>query len=63
MKAKEFIEAEKAAKEAGEEFDPAAFPVPVVAEKKAVLMLQHLISIIDVKFCIQRMFEFDKVLF
>jgi len=26
-------------------------------------MLLHLISIIDVKFCVQRMFEFDKVLY
>ena len=26
-------------------------------------MLLHLISIIDVKFCVQRMFEFDKILY
>lgn len=63
LKAKEHEEAKKAAEEAGEEFDAAAYPIPKIPEKKPVLMLLHLISIIDVKFCVQRMFEFDKVLY
>lgn len=63
LKAKEHAEAKKAAEDAGEEFDPAAYPIPKIPEKKPILMLLHLISIIDVKFCVQRMFEFDKVLY
>ena len=63
LKAKEFEEAKKAAAEAGEEFNPADHPVPKMPEKKPQLMLLHLISIIDVKFCVQRMFEFDLVLY
>ena len=54
LKAKEHEEAKKAAEEAGEEFDAAAYPIPKIPEKKPVLMLLHLISIIDVKFCAGR---------
>lgn len=36
--------------------------VPEIEPKKPVLKLLHLISITDMKFCAQKMFEFDKVL-
>jgi hypothetical protein len=36
--------------------------VPVIEAKKPVLMLLHLISITDMKFCAQKMFEYDKIL-
>lgn len=36
--------------------------VPVIEAKKPILMLLHLISITDMKFCAQKMFEFDKIL-
>jgi len=63
LKAKEREEARKEAEAAGEKFDEAeAVKVPVIEPKKPVLMLLHLISITDMKFCAQKMFEFDKVL-
>ena len=49
----------------GVEFIEANFDipkVPVIEPKKPVLMLLHLISITDMKFCAQKMFEFDKIL-
>lgn len=52
------------AEAAGEKISEADLPqVPEVPERKPVLMLVHLISITDMKFCAQKMFEFDKVLF
>lgn len=36
--------------------------MPKVEPRKPVLKLLHLISITDMKFCAQKMFEFDKVL-
>ena len=59
------IELEAARKEAaanGVELDENEFKVPVIEPKAPVLKLLHLISITDMKFCAQRMFEFDKVL-
>lgn len=36
--------------------------IPVIEPKKPILMLLHLISITDTKFCAQKMFEYDKIL-
>ena len=63
LKAKELEEARKEAEANGEKLDETEFKIPVVEAKKPVLMLLHLISITDLKFCAQKMFEFDKVLF
>lgn len=46
----------------GEKIDESEFKIPVIEPKKPVLKLLHLISITDMKFCAQKMFEFDKVL-
>lgn len=35
----------------------------MIEPKKEVKMLLHLISITDLKFCCQQMFDFDKILF
>mmetsp|Transcript_30127 Transcript_30127/g.46039 ORF Transcript_30127/g.46039 Transcript_30127/m.46039 type:complete len:216 (+) Transcript_30127:1317-1964(+) len=51
MKAKEMIEAKKEAEANGEKFDESEFKIPVVEPRKPVLMLLHLISITDLKFC------------
>ena len=60
---KDAEEMRKAAEADGVELDESELPkIPVVEAKKPVLMLLHLISITDMKFCAQRMFEFDKVL-
>ena len=63
LKAKELEEARKDAEQTGEKLDETEFKIPVVEAKKPVLMLLHLISITDLKFCAQKMFEFDKVLY
>ena len=44
------------------EDDDERFKLPVMEQKPPVLMLLHLISIVDLKFCCQKMFEFDKAL-
>lgn len=63
IKMKEREDARKEAEEAGEQLDENDLPkIPVIEPKKPVLMLLHLISITDMKFCAQKMFEFDKVL-
>lgn len=47
----------------GEEINEADLPkITPIEPKKAVLMLLHLVSITDMKFCAQKMFEFDKIL-
>lgn len=63
IKTREREEARKEAEENGEPFNEADFPIPVIEPKKPVLMLLHLISITDLKFCLQKMFEYDKALF
>ena len=62
-KAKELEEARKEAEIEGKELDETEFKIPVIEAKKPVLMLLHLISITDLKFCAQKMFEFDKILY
>lgn len=62
LKAKDLEEARKEAEANGEKIDEADYKAPVIEPKKPVLMLLHLISITDMKFCAQKMFEFDKVL-
>lgn len=63
LKIKEREDARKEAEENGEHFDEAEHPkITMIEPKKPVLMLLHLISITDMKFCAQKMFEFDKVL-
>ena len=62
LKAKEVEEARKEAEANGVEFDESEFKIPVVEPRKPILMLLHLISITDMKFCAQKMFEFDKIL-
>jgi hypothetical protein len=60
---KDAEEMRKVAEAEGAEIDESELPkIPVIEAKKPVLMLLHLISITDMKFCAQRMFEFDKVL-
>lgn len=56
-------DAKKEAEEKGEPFNEADFKIPVIEPKKPVLMLLYLISITDLKFCTQKIFEFDKVMF
>lgn len=64
MKLKEFEDAKKQAEIDGTEFDESELlKIPKVEEKKPVLMLLSLISITDMKFSAQKMFEFDKILF
>lgn len=63
LKAKELEEARKEAEANGVEIDENEFKVPVIEARKPVLMLLHLISITDMKFCAQKMFEFDKILY
>jgi len=63
MKAKEMIEARKEAEASGEKIDESEFKIPVVEARKPVTMLLYLISITDMKFCTQKSFEFDKVLY
>jgi hypothetical protein len=55
----------KAAKEAGEEINEEELRkgIPNVKKREPVMMLLHLISITDMKFCVQKMFEFDKALY
>lgn len=55
-------EAKKESEEKGTPFNEADFKIPVIEAKKPVLMLLHLISITDLKFCCQKMFEFDKTM-
>lgn len=63
IKLKEREDARREAEEAGEPWDESEQPkIPTIEPKKPVLMLLHLISITDMKFCAQKMFEFDKVL-
>ena len=63
IKLKEREDARKEAEENGEAFDESELPpIPTIEPRKPVLMLLHLISITDMKFCAQKMFEFDKVL-
>ena len=62
MKLKEFEDAKKQAEIDGTEFDESEFKLQKIEEKKPVLMLLHLISITDMKFCAQKMFEYDKIL-
>lgn len=62
MKAQELEEARKEAAANGTVLDATDFKVPLIEPKKPVLRLLHLISITDMKFCAQKMFEFDKVL-
>jgi|TARA_B110000285_G_scaffold154623_1_gene172511 hypothetical protein len=63
MKLKEFEDAKKQAELEGTEFDEADFKLIKIEEKKPVLMLLSLISITDMKFSAQKMFEYDKILF
>jgi len=64
-KLQEIEEARKEAEAAGEKFneDDPMYKLPVIEPKKPIMMLLHLISITDMKFCCQKMFEFDKVLY
>jgi len=62
LRAQELEEARKEAAKTGEPLDESEFKIPQLPAKKPVLKLLHLISITDMKFCAQRMFEFDKVL-
>jgi hypothetical protein len=62
MKIKDLEEARKEAEANGIEFDESEFKIPVIEKRKPILMLLHLISITDMKFCAQKMFEFDKIL-
>jgi hypothetical protein len=63
IKMKEFEEAKKQAEAEGTEFDETEFKIPKIEEKKPILTLLSLISITDMKFCAQKMFEYDKNLF
>ena len=51
MRLKEKEEARKEAEEKGEPFDENEIKIPVIPEKKPVLMLLYLTSITDLKFC------------
>lgn len=62
MKAAELEEARKEAEANGTVLDETEFKIPVIEPKKPVLRLLHLISVTDMKFCAQKMFEYDKVL-
>lgn len=50
-RAKEIEEARKEAEANGEKIDETEMKIPVIEPKKPVLMLLHLISITDLKFC------------
>lgn len=56
-------EARELAEEQGVEFNEAEYPILHIEPKKPVMRLLHLISITDMKFCAQKMFEFDKILY
>jgi hypothetical protein len=62
IKLKEREEARKEAEANGEIYVETE-PLPVIKPKNPILMLLHLVSITDLKFSGQKMFEFDKVLF
>lgn len=62
-KIKEVMEMKKEAEAKGEKLEEDQIRMPVIEPKKPVLMLLHLISIVDLKFCCQKMFEFDKTLY
>jgi hypothetical protein len=51
LRAKEIEEARKEAEANGERIEESDFKMPVIEPKKPVLMLLHLISITDLKFC------------
>lgn len=63
MKLQELEEAKKEAAANGTEVDMSEFKIPVIEPKKPILKLLYLISITDMKFAAQKMFEYDKVLF
>ena len=63
MKLKELEEAKKEAAANGTEVDMSEFKIPVIEPKKPILKLLYLISITDMKFAAQKMFEYDKILF
>jgi len=50
-KAKDLEEARKEAEANNEKLDETEYKIPVIEAKKPVLMLLHLISITDLKFC------------
>jgi len=50
-KIKGFDDAKKEAELNGEKFDETDFKIPIIEPKKPILMLLHLISITDMKFC------------
>lgn len=52
LKIKELEEARKEAELAGEKIDENEFKIPVIERKKPILMMLHLISITDLKFCL-----------
>lgn len=62
LKAKEAEEARKEAEADGEKAVEDEPKIPLPEPRKPIMMLLHLISVIDMKFCCQKMFEFDKVL-
>jgi len=51
LRIKEIEEARKEAEANGERFEETDYKMPVIEPKKPVLMLLHLISITDLKFC------------
>ena len=54
----------KEAEEAGEKLDPASLPeIPKLPTRDPEMTRLFLISITDLKFSLQKMFEFDKALF
>lgn len=63
MKIKEIMEMKKEAEAKGEKLEEDQIKMPTMEQKQPVLMLLHLISVVDLKFCCQKMFEFDKTLF
>lgn len=63
LKLKEYEEAKKQAELEGAEFDETEYKRITIEEKKPVLMLLSLISVTDMKFCAQKMFEYDQILF
>lgn len=62
MKQKEMEEAKKEAEANGEKINEEDFKVPRIEPKQPIMMLLHLISVTDLKFCCQKMFDFDKAL-
>ena len=59
MQLQKYEEAKKQAEIDGEVFDETEHKLTKIEEKKPVLMLLSLISITDMKFCAQKMFEYD----